>query len=232
MLALGEDNFELHFVCSRFQISDLQIFLWCTVLVYTFLRIFGCSSSAAGGCSAPNIASKAFSSDVHTFTSNKAKASAHQLSGFLSSSIHTRRLLAGLDPMKPFTMFIAILNLQRPLPARGFAPSLRVLHRTHSVSIRPEDVYDIEPKRDPKKQPKKGFFESINPLNLFKPKEKPKSDMERFIDDQFEGTGPMGAFLGAGLKGIGRTMEKSMEDAMKDVTDVANEVERALSADG
>jgi len=131
-----------------------------------------------------------------------------------------------------FTIFIALLNIQWQLPAQGFAPSARVLYRTNSVSVRPGDVYDIEPKRDTRKERKKGLLESLNPLNLFKPKEKPKSEMERLIDNQFEGTGPLGAFIGAGLKGLGRTVEKSMEDAMKEVSDVADEVERALSADG
>lgn len=133
--------------------------------------------------------------------------------------------------MKIYVLLLAALNVQWPSPAHGFAPTRHALRRTHSLLARPDDVYDIEPVRDTKETPKKGFLASLNPFNLFKPKEKPKSDMERLVDDQLKGTGPLGALLGIGLKGLGRTVEKGMQAAMKDVSEVVDEVTKALRID-
>ena len=133
--------------------------------------------------------------------------------------------------MKLCVLFLAALNVQWPVPTQGFAMPRNALRSTHSHLARPDDVYDIEPIRDTNDKPKKGFLASLNPFNLFKPKEKLKSDMERLIDDQLKGTGPLGALLGTGLKGLGRTLEKGMQAAMKDVSEVLDEVKRVLRAD-
>ena len=102
--------------------------------------------------------------------------------------------------------------------------------RQTALLARNDDVYDIEPKRNEMDNQKKGRG-FPNPLKLFKPKEKPKSDMEKLIDDQFKGTGPLGSLLGAGVKSIFNIAERGMQDAMKDVEEVKREVNRVLRAD-
>ena len=68
--------------------------------------------------------------------------------------------------------------------------------------------------------------------NLFKPKEeKPKSEIERMIDESTKGAGPLGMLVGGAMKGLAKAVESSMADAMKDTQEVTDATERALRFD-
>lgn len=68
--------------------------------------------------------------------------------------------------------------------------------------------------------------------SVFRSKEKePKSEIDRFIDQEFAGAGPMMKLVGAGLKGIAKVVEGGLQEQQRDVAEVKDSVERLLRFD-